>query len=88
MLSHILTDDQEKLLAKERKFLRDLRVALADLDADACADNNEDGEKCNHLSPSRGGHGGRKSAPGRISGQLILIPCRRCFAHLVPVPIS
>ena len=35
MLSHILTDDQEKLLAKERKFLRDLRVALADLDADA-----------------------------------------------------
>jgi len=32
MLSHILTPDQEKLLAKERKFLRDLRVALADLD--------------------------------------------------------
>jgi small GTP-binding protein len=34
LLSHILTADQEKLLAKERKFLRDLRVALSDLEAE------------------------------------------------------
>jgi len=35
LLSHILTAEQDKLLAKERKFLRDLRVALADLEAEA-----------------------------------------------------
>jgi small GTP-binding protein len=35
LLSHILTAEQEKLLAKERKFLRDLRVALTDLEAEA-----------------------------------------------------
>ncbi|MGH9463990.1 MAG: dynamin family protein [Vicinamibacteria bacterium] len=35
MLSHILTAEQEKLLAKERKFLRDLRLALSDLEAEA-----------------------------------------------------
>ena len=35
MLSRILTEDQEKLLAKERKFLRALSVALATLDVEA-----------------------------------------------------
>ena len=35
MLSRILSEDQEKLLAKERRFLSTLRVALADLDVDA-----------------------------------------------------
>jgi small GTP-binding protein len=35
MLSRILNEDQQRLLAKERKFLRALRVALADLEVDA-----------------------------------------------------
>ena len=35
MLSRILNEQQEKLLAKERKFLRALHVALADLEVDA-----------------------------------------------------